>query len=371
VKVFVSSLIANFGAFRNAAKVATTTLRHEPLMAEDFGAQPNSPQIACLQGLRKADVVVLVLGEHYGAKQPGSGLSATHEEYRDAKGRKPVIAFVQEGVTPDPDQAAFIREVQGWEGGLFRGGFREATDLQQGVTRALHDYELTKAVGPVDADALVARACGLLPRSNRDTFSGTPVISIAVAGGPSQQILRPVELEAAALTDSLHQAALFGDCRIFDRAKGVETEIEGVALILSQDRGASIRLDEQGALLLSVPVTRDLPRGSGGFGLPVLIEEDVQQQLGAALNYAAWVMEHIDPTQRLTHVAVAAMIAGADHMGWRTQREHAASPHSMTMGMASRDRLPVSVSRARAALRLDHAHLIEDLLVPLRRQLKS
>jgi hypothetical protein len=32
-------------------------------MAEDFGAVPSSPQVACLQGVRQSDIVVLVLGE--------------------------------------------------------------------------------------------------------------------------------------------------------------------------------------------------------------------------------------------------------------------------------------------------------------------
>jgi hypothetical protein len=91
-------------------------------MAEDFGAQPHSPQIACLTGLRLSDLVVLILGEQYGALQP-SGLSATHEEYREAKGRKPVIAFVQDGITRDPQQMEFVAELQAWEGGLFRGSF--------------------------------------------------------------------------------------------------------------------------------------------------------------------------------------------------------------------------------------------------------
>jgi hypothetical protein len=74
MKVFLSSLIIGMEAFRAAAREALTTLRHEPIMAEEFGAQPNSPQVACLTGLRQSDVVVLILGEHYGAVQP-SGLS--------------------------------------------------------------------------------------------------------------------------------------------------------------------------------------------------------------------------------------------------------------------------------------------------------
>ena len=374
MNVFISSLITNFEQIRNAVKTAIVTLRHDPIMAEDFGAQPNSPQVACLQGLRRSDVVVLVLGEHYGSKQAGSGLSATHEEYRDAKGNKPVIAFVQEGVVPDAEQAAFITEVQGWEGGLFRGGFREATDLQMGVTRALHDYDLTKAVGSVDTQALIERACAFLPKSNRNSGSGSTSLGVAVVGGPFQAILRPVELEAPQLANDLKQAALFGPTQLFDLAKGTEDEIDHATLVIKQDQGTRIQLDEQGAVLIRLSLDRTSRRGSNGFagGFPALIEETVQQHIDKALIYAEWVLERIDATQRLTHVAVAARIDGNDYLTWRTQREHDASPDSGSMGMSgSQDRTPVHVSRTRAALRLDRTHLVEDLLVPLRRQWKA
>ncbi|MGI4757637.1 MAG: DUF4062 domain-containing protein [Janthinobacterium lividum] len=69
MKVFISSLITGMEPFRAAAKDAIATLRHEPIMAEDFGARPNSPQVACLSELRQADVVVLILGAGYGAVQ--------------------------------------------------------------------------------------------------------------------------------------------------------------------------------------------------------------------------------------------------------------------------------------------------------------
>jgi hypothetical protein len=75
------------GPIRAAAREVVSTLRGEPIMAEDFGAQPHSPQVACLTGLRQSDLVVLILGEQYGAIQP-SGFSATHEEYREARARK-------------------------------------------------------------------------------------------------------------------------------------------------------------------------------------------------------------------------------------------------------------------------------------------
>lgn len=202
MKIFISSLIAGFGPERQAVKLGVTTLRHEPVMAEDFGALPTSPQIACLQGLRQSDMVILVLGGSYGAVQPGSGLSATHEEYREARQTKPVLAFVQQGVTPDPQQTAFIAEVQGWEGGLFRGGFNDPADLQSGVIRALHDNAVATVLGAVDPDELTRRAAALIPSENRSTVSTTS-LDLAVAAGPTQRILRPVEIEAPALADSI------------------------------------------------------------------------------------------------------------------------------------------------------------------------
>lgn len=366
MKVFISSLISNFAAERRAARRAVETLRFEAVMAEDFGAQANSPQIACLQGLRSADVTVLVLGEDYGAVQPGSGLSATHEEYREARDTKPILAFVQEGVSHGPEQAAFIAEVQGWEGGLFRGGFRDADDLQAAVTRALHDVTLANAAGPVDEQKIVARAIALLPQQNRNTVEG-PFVDVAIAGGPQQQLLRPVQMEASELADRLLQNALFGTNRFFDRAAGIDSGLHGADLILAQQRGASLRLDQQGAMVLRLPATEPGARDVFG-GLPAIIEETVQQRIATALGFAAAQLEQIDRTERITHVAIAVQISGSDYIGWRTRAEHAASPNSMTMAMGGGERGPVTTFRRRAALQLDRTHLVEDLLVPLRRQ---
>lgn len=255
MKVFISSVISGFEPFRSAARVAVETLRHEPVMAEDFGASARSPQVACLQGLRGADLVVLALGESYGPVQSGSGLSATHEEYREARGKKPVIAFVQQGISPDPAQADFISEVQSWEGGLFRGSFIEPTDFQANVTRALHDYELSTAVAPIDSVEMRARAEALLPQAERNSgYSSGPMLLMALAGGPHQKVLRPVQIEATDLHTYLHQTGLFGDAPIFDGTLGVKREIRGGAFVLEQDQGARFQIDEDGSILIRLPL---------------------------------------------------------------------------------------------------------------------
>src|SRR2546423_4923474 len=94
MKVFISSVISGFEAYREAAAHAARILGHEVVRAEDFGASPDSPQRACLAAVRAADTVLLLLGARYGDPQP-SGLSPTHEEYREAREIRSVLAFVQ------------------------------------------------------------------------------------------------------------------------------------------------------------------------------------------------------------------------------------------------------------------------------------
>ena len=57
MKIFISSLITGMEDTRAAAKSAIEALGHAAVMAEDFGARPQSPQVACLDGLRQSSLV--------------------------------------------------------------------------------------------------------------------------------------------------------------------------------------------------------------------------------------------------------------------------------------------------------------------------
>ncbi|WP_375243823.1 DUF4062 domain-containing protein [Sphingomonas parapaucimobilis] len=370
MRIFISSLISDFEPQRAAARRAVITLRHEPVMAEDFGAQPSSPQIACLQGLRGSDIIVLILGEHYGFVPPGSSLSATHQEYREARETKPVLAFVQQGISPGPEQAAFIAEVQAWEGGLFRGGFVDVDDLQDGVTRALHDVTLANATAPADEHEMSVRATAMLAPENKNQVTSA-MLDLVVVGGPRQRILRPAELEEPVLAEQLEQSALYGDSRLFDRTLGTASGLDGSDLVLRQERGASIRLTEQGSVSLRLPLDEPRPLGRGFDAMSgmVIVEEVVQERLSTALDFAAGVIDRVDRTQRLTNLIVMVRLSGVEHRGWRTRAQHASNPNSVQMGHGGmRERPPITLTIRRAALGLDRTALIEDILVPLRHQ---
>jgi hypothetical protein len=193
VKVFLSSVISGMEDYRAAARRAAETLDHTVLAAEDFGASPLSPQQVCLGAVREADVVVLLLGARYGAPQ-GSSLSPTHEEYREARGKKPVLAFVQSDVEREPAQHAFVDEVSTWEGGGYRESFDTLESLAAAVTRGLHNWELAQQAGPVDEEELVGRTAGLLPTRSVQA-AGAPLLHIVVGGAPAQQVVRPGALD--------------------------------------------------------------------------------------------------------------------------------------------------------------------------------
>lgn len=374
MKIFISSLISGMEAERAAAKHAIELFRHQAVMAEDFGAQPSSPQVACLTGVRQADLVVLLLGERYGAKQ-ASGLSATHEEYRAAQGEKSILVFLQ-GTDPEPDQAAFIAEVSGWEQGSFREPFASPAELGERLTRALHDYELAHAQGPMDPGQLRQQALDLLPQSTQHSQERTR-LQLAVAAGPQVTVLRPAAMEDPALAEALQQQALFGQPPIFDRRRGTDVRLEDQALVVYQgeryEQGPEVRLWAGGDVRLLLPVG---DRNQRGIGLPFLIEEEMAEALASALRYAGWVLSQIDPTERVTHVALAARIAGQGTFGWRTRAEHAASPNSGSMGWGDEQEReePVQLSPAhmkRQALTMSASNIVSDLVALLRRRWKD
>ncbi|MBO9855829.1 DUF4062 domain-containing protein [Xanthomonas sp. A1809] len=371
MKIFISSLITGMEAERAAVKQAIELLGHQAIMAEDFGARASSPQVACLNGVREADLVILVLGPRYGAKQAG-GVSATHEEVNEARNRKPLLMFVQSGMEAEPDQADLIREIGNWQGGQLWDGFVSADELGQKATRAIHQFQLTQAVAPLDPTGLRDRALALFPRIERGYQQNGTVLQLAVAVGPNTTVLRPAEMEAQPLLDAMQQHALFGVPAVFDRSLGMTAGLNGEALVLVQEAqrsdGASIGLWPNGDVLISLPV----PPPERGMGLPVVLEESVAEKLEAAIAYAAWLLGQIDPTERLSHVVPAVRLLGEHAGAWRTRAEHEASPNSMQVPYRQGEhQAPVLLTPAhqvRQALSMDAQRIGEDLVVLLRRR---
>jgi hypothetical protein len=364
MKVFISSVIRGLESYRDAAGRAAQALRHDVKRSEDFAASTTTPQQACLAGVRSADVVILLLASRYGDRQ-ASGLSPTHEEYREARERCSVLVFIEQNANFDPEQQAFVNEVQNWSTGHFTATFSNPEELRDEVTAALRDLELSRAVGPVDEAEMLERAQPLLPE---DRHSLGATLTLVIAGGPRQQIVRPKDLEANELEEAITREALFGPCRIFDRKLGTESKIRNEALIIEQDKGL-ILLDQLGTVRLVVSL--DPPKDNQRLGLGgVAIQENVEEALRKALKFAAWVLDRVDPLRRISDVVIVAALQGA--LTWRTRAEHQLSPNSFSIRSSTEPAVVqlTPARRHRAALTQDTAALAEDLTVLLGRKLR-
>jgi hypothetical protein len=368
MKVFISSVITSMEGYRAAARQAAETLGHAVSAAEDFRASPQTPQQTCLGAVRDADVVVLLLGARYGALQE-SGISPTHEEYREARGTKPVLAFVQQGVNREPEQDRFVEEVSTWEGGGYRESFDTPESLRAAVTRALHDWELSQQAGPVNEDELLARAAGLLPTRSAHA-AGVAPLHVVVAGAPAQQLLRPGALDDAGLYRDMQREAVYGDHPVFDPQQGVQKPVvQGTTLLITQ-ANAQITLDELGNVRVSRPARHVGREARAAGGLSSLIEEEVREHIADGIRYAGWLLNRVDPTNKLRRVGLACRLAGIGYLPWRTHAEVAQSPNSASMGSGVETADSPPTILARAAPLFDTARLADDITVRLRRQVR-
>ena len=365
MKLFISSVIGGLEDARDAAAASIETLGSQAKRAEDFGASPDTPQRTCLAGVREADAVLLILGSRYGEPQK-SGLSATHEEYREAKERCPVLVFVQENVEMEPDQGRFLEEVRGWSTGHYTESWTNPEDLGRRVTRVLHDFELSRSLGTLDEEEVLQRAVALLPYE-RDGIGGGSSLVVAVSGGPRQQVLRPSELEDEPLHRELMREASYGEWSVLDPGEGTRTKVQGSELHIVQE-ARSIRLSELGDVCISIPATSEDPVRRGD--LPVLIEEDILDRLKNTLRFLGWLLDRVDELRRMSDVAIVLHVTGGRYLGWRTRAEQQSSPGSYSVNPTAEQK-PIHLSpalRKRAALIQDVDRIAEDMLVLLRRQ---
>ena len=369
VKVFVSSPVRGYEDLLEAARAAIGVLGYEPVLAEDFDASAPSPRATCLAAVREADAVVLILGAEHGPRQESSNLSATHEEYREAKESGPVLAFVQECDVRSEEQAAFVQEVRNWEQGHYTASFREANDLRDKVIRGLHRHFLDGASTPVDEDRLVERARSL---AVDDGATSSANLVVAVTGDSPYAVLRPTQLRDQQLHNYLLSEALTGADAVLDVSVGSEPQVRSDAFVLTQrNSGRIVELHEDGSIVVVQPALRER---SWQGSLPSIIEEDIIARSARVMRLAGRVLDHVDDPPRISQVAVVAALCRPGSWAWRTRAEEAASPNSSTMRMFGPDRVEAQLSppvRRRAALLHDAESLAEDLATRLGLQLRA
>jgi hypothetical protein len=152
---------------------------------------------------------------------------------------------------------------------------------------------------------------------------------------------------------------------VLDSEEGAKARMSEGALLIEQ-RGASVHVDEHGAVRVICPLARPTSDSWGGFSGLVVIEEDVRAAIERALRFSAAVLDRLDKERRVTHVVVGAGLLSAGHRAWRTRREHEQSPNTISGFMDSPAQVVVQLDppgAPRADLRKRAAATAEDLTI--------
>ena len=320
--------------FRDATAEAIDSLGYDVVRAEDFYASPDSPRLACLQGVQKSDVVILLIGERYGDPQI-SGLSPTHEEYEEArKNNVPVIIMVQKNVSRETKQNEFLRIVREWDDGHYTGSFGCSVDLRKNATRALHALTHQLAHTPHEASDISNNAIHELSQDHNLQMyhitqpapwhpeqshyvnrvpTQSPTLALCLSCGHSISILRPSQIEEENLIDALRGLVFHEHNSLFSAEVGTQAIVDkGNLVVVQEDR--FVRLDEFGTLTYVTVIPRRFP-------LLNIVEEDVEKEIVNFIEFSKKVLDHIDDSFRLSFCAVAANLLNVNFMGWITQQQ--------------------------------------------------
>jgi hypothetical protein len=363
VRVFISSVIKGYEALRGAAASGARVLGHDVLRSEDIPAGPDTAERACLDLVRKSDVVVTLLGARYGAPTAREQ-SPTHQEYAEARAmNKDVLAFVQRGVEPEVAQKAFIDEVRAWATGSAIASFSTPEDLRDAVIRSLKELELSRAAGRVDPEELVARGRGRSEAVARSLHE--PSLVLAIAPGPSTPLLRPTQMANTDFQRDLERDALYGKPSVLLAGAQTRRALDHGSLLVAQDRGRVV-LDADGTLVIAGPAeTPDDFMAS-------LVQEDIVERLAAALRFAGATLDRLDTGGRVTDVAPIAALVRLGYTSWRTRAEAQRERGRMTMNVQHGEELVVVTlrppSRRRRALTAEAREIAEDLAQLLRQE---
>jgi len=184
-KIFISSTVAEFEKYREAARKAVELMGDRPVMCEEFGARPYASDIACIAEVESSDIYLLIMGDKFGFVGP-SGESVTQMEFHAAKALgKPILAFVQE-CSMDASQAAFRKEVEDFTSGFFRSTFNSPEELKDCIVKSLR--QLNQAQQAVLEDEFMGKIDRAVSAVGGYSSGRNPLLSLAFLPQPMRDV---------------------------------------------------------------------------------------------------------------------------------------------------------------------------------------
>jgi hypothetical protein len=345
--VFISSIQSGFEDVRAAARAGVESFGWRAMMAETVGATPASPQRGLLDRVAESDVLVLLVGPRYGARQE-SGLSATEEEFDEARRRgKPILVLRQDGELAPEQQEFLDRATGGWEGGALYGTFRDASDVGLAVVRGLTNIRDRGARATLEP-AAQERAAALAADARRQGYSqGGSIVRVVLVPLIDQPLLQAAALEDRNLPEELAAAARAA--RLVPQSEGIATNVsaEGIQLqVGEQYAGRALMVGAKGEIVVEASVGGE----DRNFGSMRVVPERLEEAIRGAAAFAESAWNRIDPRGEVQEVAVALAIPEAQHKSWGRGR----GGNTMSMGgMFSLPETAIAPEPARVLRRAD------------------
>ena len=306
-RVFVSSVMEDYGGIRDAASRGIRDAGCEPVRAEDFSAASVSPRNACLDGVCSADALVLLLGGRYGFLGP-SGLAATEEEYDEARRHhKHILVFLQRGVSREPQQQAFVNRVQDYVDGHWRKVFDDSEDLSELVRAAVTAAELAQVPGHQrKAEARIQAALNRRPPETRDVVWLQTVWTTL----RDEEVVDPLDLGEGAFQRRVQRVAHECESPLFTYEESKRLSVEISLLRVEQgdfdDWSAArdivvVEIHTDGTLVTVQNVTGTEPRSHdlvNGLEMYFLDPDIVRARLSRAWSFVAAWWTNLDPYSR-------------------------------------------------------------------------
>lgn len=237
-RVFISSVMDGYTRFRDAAADGIRQAGCEPVRAEDFPAAGHSPRNACLDGVRSADALVLLLGLRHGFLAP-SGKAVTEEEYEEARRcHRRVLVFLEDVPDREPPQEAFVERVQEFVDGHWRKTFRDSVELTRLVREAVTEADLT--VAPHLENRARERIDAALRRRPPES-QGIVWLETAWTTLRDEEVVDPVDLGDAAFQRQLQRLAHERDPPLCSYEQPKRTEVSTSSLTITQADPAAWR----------------------------------------------------------------------------------------------------------------------------------
>jgi hypothetical protein len=167
-KVYVSSTFSDLKEHRERVDLALRRLRVGTVAMETYVAEQARPLDRCLADVRECDLYVGIFAWHYGSRPPGSDISYTEHEYREAVAAgKPRLIFLLADDAPwprtamdfGPDGEEIERLRRELAGEQLVSRFHDAGELAELVSTAASNWlrgiaATPSSLGVIDASTL-------------------------------------------------------------------------------------------------------------------------------------------------------------------------------------------------------------------------